>query len=60
VQLNEQLSNSKFLTGDSMTLADITIFCGLALAMTTSLPQGYRKNAISKLNEWFERMSALD
>ena len=43
-----------------MTLADITIFCGIALPMTTVLAQGYRKNAIKHLNEWFERMSALD
>jgi len=56
--LNGQLSESAWLVGDRLTLADIVTFNALLIPYTLSLDGGFRK-AMPAAAAWFLKMSKL-
>jgi glutathione S-transferase len=55
--LNTHIENKSFFVGESVTHADIALFCGLLLPMSTCFNKGYRENGIPNLNKWFNTLA---
>ncbi len=57
--LEGQLSGRKFLVGDELSIADISIATGVAIVLTTLLGEEERK-AYPNVNAWYLNIVATD
>jgi len=56
--LNTQLSQHKYIVGDQVTLADVTLYADLVLAFTHVIDGGLR-GANQNVTKWFQSLGAL-
>ena len=57
--LNDRVKGKEWFVGDSITLADISIFNAMIIPFSLVLNPGFRK-AMPEITKWFEKMSKLD
>ena len=55
--LEEQLKGKKYILGDKLTLADVSLFRHLKLFFQLVFPKGYRKSIFPKVDTWFTTLS---
>lgn len=54
--LNKRLENKKYVVGDALTIADLTLASSLMYAKQTEVPLGEFPN----VQAWFSRISEMD
>ena len=57
VALDKQLNEKKFILGDTLTLADVSLFRHLKLFFQLVFPKGMREKVFPKVNTWFTNVS---
>ena len=55
--LEKQLKGKKYILGDKLTLADVSLFRHLKLFFQLVFPEGYRKSLFPKVDTWFTTLS---
>ena len=56
--LDSQLSSNKFVCGNKITIADVSLFRAIKYYFQLLYPEGKRQNSFKSVNEWFSRMMA--
>ena len=55
--LEKQINEKKYILGDTITLADVSLFRHLKLFFQLVFPEGMRKYFFPKVNTWFTTIS---
>ena len=56
--LDQQIKGKKYILGDELTLADISLFNKLKYFFQLNFPKGLREKVFSNASDWFTRISA--
>jgi elongation factor 1-gamma len=51
--LEQQLNGKKYIIGENLTLADVSLFCKLKYLFQLVFPKGLREKVFPKVNTWF-------
>ena len=55
--LDQQVKDKKFVLGDILTLADVSLFNKLKFFFQLVFPKGLRKKVFPNVNKWFEALA---